>query len=75
MSNLRGDAPPKWTAKLMGDMHLAGVTCKQLAKEVGWHDKYLSAVLNGHRTPKVAEEKLRAALNRIKERGIGTAQS
>ena len=48
--------PAKWTADLIGDMHLAGVTAKQLAAEVGWHEKYLSAVMNGHREPKGAEK-------------------
>ena len=55
--------PAQWTAKLIGEMHLAGVTAKQLAAAVGWHEKYLSAVLNGHRNPQGAEEKLWTALN------------
>lgn len=50
--------PAKWTADLLGKMHLAGVTAKQLAAEVGWNPKYLSVVLNGHKEPKGAEEKL-----------------
>ena len=37
----------------------------QLAAEVGWHGKYLSVVLNGHKEPKGAEEKLKAALGRL----------
>ena len=57
--------PAKWTADLLGSMHLAGVTSKQLAAEVGWNPKYLSVVLNGHKEPKGAEEKLNAALDRI----------
>ena len=57
--------PAQWTADLIGEMHLAGVTAKQLAKEVGWHEKYLSAVVNGHREPKGAEQTLRSALARI----------
>lgn len=57
--------PAQWTANLIGEMHLAGVTAKQLAAETGWHEKYLSAVMNGHREPKGAEETLRAALDRI----------
>lgn len=59
--------PAKWTAELLGDMHLARVTAKQLAAEVGWHEKYLSAVLNGHREPPNAEAVLRAALDRLIE--------
>lgn len=57
--------PAKWTADLLGKMHLAGVTAKQLAEEVGWNPKYLSVVLNGHKEPKGAEEKLNAALERL----------
>lgn len=55
----------QWTGELIGEMHLVNVTAKQLAAEVGWHEKYLSAVMNGHKTPKGAEEKLRAALKRL----------
>ena len=64
--------PAKWTADLLGEMHLAGVTAKQLAAEVGWNAKYLSVVLNGHKEPKGAEEKLRAALERLSNGQDGT---
>ena len=57
--------PAQWTAALIGEMHLKGITAKQLAAEAGWHEKYLSAVLNGHREPKKAEETLTAALERL----------
>ena len=57
--------PAKWTADLLGEMHLAGVTAKRLAAEVGWNPKYLSVVLNGHREPKDAEKKLNAAFRRL----------
>ena len=46
--------PAQWTAEVIGKMHLAGVTAKQLAAEVGWNPKYLSVVLNGHKEPKGA---------------------
>lgn len=57
--------PAQWTGELIGEMHLKGITAKQLAAEAGWHPKYLSAVLNGHRTPKNAEETLRQAMLRL----------
>lgn len=57
--------PAKWTAELLGEMHLAGVTAKQLAAEVGWNDKYLSVVMNGHREPKGAEAALKSAFQRL----------
>lgn len=59
--------PAKWTAALLGEMHLAGITAKQLAEEVGWHEKYLSAVMNGHRNPKNAQQALMAAMQRLKK--------
>ena len=59
--------PAQWTGALIGEMHLANITAKQLAAEVGWHEKYLSAILNGHREPKNAEQTLRAALQRLTE--------
>ena len=60
--------PAQWTADLIGEMHLNGVTAKQLAEEVGWNPKYMSVVLNGHREPKNAEQTLRAALARLVEK-------
>lgn len=62
--------PELWTADVIGNMHLMGVTAKELASEIGWNDKYLSQILNGHAKPKKAEEKVRAALERLKERQI-----
>lgn len=63
--------PAQWTGEVIGDMHLAGISAKRLADEVGWHEKYLSAVLNGHREPKDAELKIREALKRLKASGKG----
>lgn len=57
--------PAQWTAEIIGEMHLSGVTHKRLAEAVGWHPKYLSAVLNGKKTPAGAEAKLRAALSTL----------
>ena len=57
--------PAQWTAEIIGEMHLNGVTHKRLAEAVGWHPKYLSAVLNGKKNPSGAEAKLRSALEKI----------
>jgi len=67
--------PAQWTAEILGEMHLAGITAKQLAAEVGWHEKYLSAIMNGHREPKGAEETIRAGLERVKARQIVDAHT
>lgn len=66
--------PAQWTADLIGEMHLNGITQKMLAEEVGWNPKYLSAILNGHVETRVAENKLRSALNRLVEQGNDTAE-
>ena len=58
----------QWIAEIVGEMHIAGITSKQLAAEAGWHEKYLSAVINGHRSPKNAEKDLREALGRLLEK-------
>ena len=57
--------PAQWTADLIGEMHLNGITHKQLAAEAGLNAKYLSTILNGHVAPKGAEQTLRAALKQI----------
>ena len=57
--------PAQWTAEIIGKMHLNSVSHKKLAEVVGWHPKYLSAVLNGKKSPAGAEGKLRAALASI----------
>lgn len=54
--------PAQWTADIVGEMHLKGVSGKQLAAAVGWHPKYLSQVLNSPNPPKGAEDKLRNAM-------------
>ena len=57
--------PEAWTATLVGTLHAEGLTQKMLAKEAGVTPEYLSMVLNGHRNPVGAEEKLTAALERL----------
>jgi len=57
--------PELWTAVLVGTMHRYNITANRLAEQVGWNPKYLSAVLNGHRSPKNAERALTRALNAL----------
>lgn len=57
--------PAQWTGRIVGEIHNNRLTCKDLAKEVGWNEKYLSQVLNSENPPKDAEAKLNAALDRL----------
>lgn len=57
--------PEKWTGEVVGTMHVAGITAKQLAHKMGINEKYLSALLNGRKTPKGAEDKCKAALSEL----------
>ena len=59
--------PEEWTGRLIGDMHNAGVSRAEVARELGVSTAYVTMVLNEIRTPKGAEEKLRAAFERVKE--------
>lgn len=59
--------PEEWTGRLIGDMHNAGVSRAEVARELDVSTAYVTMVLNGIRTPKGAEEKLRAAFERVKE--------
>lgn len=58
----------QWKESFFGKKRAYKVKDAEIAAEVGWHPKYLSAVLNEHRSPQGAEEKLTAALDRIIER-------
>ena len=46
-------------------MHNKRISMKDLAMELGWHDKYLSRVINSENPPRKAEGKVRAALDRL----------
>ena len=58
----------KWLEDFFGKKRAHKIKDTELASELGWHPKYLSAVLNGHRTPKHAKEKLESALSAIVNR-------
>lgn len=60
--------PAQWTGFLVGRMHNAGVTAKQLAEELGKNPKYISGVLNGHYSPKKAEQEFNEAFQKLLDR-------
>ncbi len=57
--------PAQWTANIIGEMHLNGITKKRLAKQLKCTPEYISMVLNGHREPIGAEQRFRKALNEL----------
>ena len=57
--------PAQWTGDVVGEMHNNGITVKALAAAIGWHEKYLSTVLNSAEPPRKAEEKVRTALESL----------
>lgn len=60
--------PKEWTGNLVGLMHVHKITFSELAEELGVTNRYVSAIINGHKEPAGAEERLTAAANRILER-------
>lgn len=57
--------PAQWTADIISEMHLNCITARELAAEAKIDYRYLSTILNGHRSPKNAETKCREALARL----------
>ena len=43
--------PEKWTGRLVGKMHNAGVTYDDLGEELGVTRAYVSMILNSRRKP------------------------
>ena len=64
--------PAQWTGQLIGEIHNAGFTIKQVAVEAGLNDKYVSQVLNADTESPKAKQKLSAALTRLREKGKET---
>ena len=60
--------PAKWTGELVGKIHNAGLTIKEVAAEAGMNPKYISTVLNQDTDAPKAEAKLRASLDRLIEK-------
>ncbi len=55
----------QWIGDLIGKMHVNGVTAKELSAYMGYNPKYVSAVLNGKRSPRKAEETFSKALEEL----------
>ena len=55
----------QWIASVVGKMHINRVSQKDIAMQMNVTPEYVSAILNGHRSPAGAEKKFRAALDAI----------
>ena len=58
--------PEQWTGELIGEIHNAGLSIKDVASEAKLNPKYVSQLLHGKCESSVAEAKLRDALERLK---------
>lgn len=56
---------PRWTGEVIGELHVNGLEIRALAKKMGVSPEYASKILNGHKIPKNAEEKVKTALNEL----------
>ena len=54
-----------WTAEIVGRMHAAGVTGKELAAEMGVSNTYLSTVLHNKKGNDETRKKVFAALEKL----------
>lgn len=55
----------QWVGEVAGIMRVNKIKSEQLAKKLGYRREYISMILNGHREPAGAEQKIRAALDEL----------
>ena len=63
--------PEKWTGKLIGKMHNAGVTYQELANEMGVTKPYVSMLLNSKRSPAGVQERMESAFRALLQKRNG----
>lgn len=57
-----------WTAEVVGRMHMAAITGKQLADEAVLTNSYLSAVLHNKKGNATTQQRIIDALERLEQR-------
>lgn len=57
--------PAQWTGEIVGQIHSHGLKQKEIAEKLGCSKEWVSKILNGHRSPKGAEERFRKALEEL----------
>lgn len=55
----------QWIEEISGKLKSHHITQKQLASCLGMSEVYVSTIMNGHRSPKNAEQKFRSALEEL----------
>lgn len=56
-----------WTGWVVGQMHIAGISGRQLAEHMGVTPEYVSMILNGKRAPEGVEQRFRDAVDELME--------
>lgn len=56
-----------WTGEVVGIMHVNRIKQSQVADKMGVTNDWVSMILNGKKSPKGAEERIRAAIAEILE--------
>lgn len=57
--------PEAWTGKLVGKMHVNGISCEEVAEELNVTKAYVSMILNSRRKPDGIRERMEAAVQTI----------
>ena len=55
----------KWIATAVGKMHIHKIQQREVARNLGVTEEYLSMIMNGKKSPKNAEERILAAIDEI----------
>lgn len=64
----------QWTGDVVGKMHTYQISMRQLSEEAHLHEKYISAILHGHRTSTAAERRIIEAVDRLSQMKSGNQE-
>ena len=56
-----------WSANIIAQLHMIGMTQKDFAKHCGYTAPYMSMLLRGHKDTSQAREKIESVLKKIKQ--------
>lgn len=57
--------PEMWTGQILAQLHVNGITQRQLAEEMGLTEQYVSMLLHSVKSAASAEERMNAAIATI----------